>query len=256
MHRRIKEIARTPTLLLAVDFDGTLAPIVPHPEDATGDPHALSLLRRAAALPFTIVAIVSGRALADLRARTPPIDGLWLVGGHGAEISGPLLQQRADDLTHILDDLAARLKEAAPPSAGFVHEPKPTGIAVHYRAVDEPSAAAALKSIVESIAPSFSLHVRHGKKVVELLAPDTDKGRALNTVRALIKATATIYLGDDVTDEDAFKVMAHTDLGVKVGAPPTAAAMCVPDLPEAHEIIADLVREREAWLGPGAGREA
>lgn len=256
MSSRIHEIARTPTLLLGVDFDGTLAPIVPHPKDAVGDPLALDLLRRAAALPATTVAIVSGRALDDLRSRTPAIDGLWLVGSHGAEISGPPLQLRPDDLAHILDDLAARLKEAAPPNAGFVHERKPTSIAVHYRAVDEQAGASALKAIVESIAPSLPLHVRHGKKVVELLAADADKGRAINTLRSLLKATAVIFLGDDMTDEDAFRVMGPADLGVKIGTPPTSASVCVPDLPDAHAIIADLVEEREAWLGRCDSREA
>src|SRR3990170_5703836 len=83
--QRMNEMARQPILLVACDFDGTLAPLVNDPRGARAEPEALRALRSLAALPQTYVAVVSGRGLADLRAVVGEQAGLRLLGSHGCE---------------------------------------------------------------------------------------------------------------------------------------------------------------------------
>ena len=248
MWDRLVQIAKTPRLLIATDFDGTLGPIVPHPELASPSAGMPNLLRTAIGLPRTFVGVVSGRALADLRQRLGPLPGAWLVGGHGAEISGPNLHVTPDDVSRRVDALAGPLLRAAPPSAGFLHEHKPTGIAVHYRHVDRHIADRAVAAIAEIAAAAPEVSLVHGKQVLELLAVDADKGRALNKVRRAAAATAVLYLGDDTTDEDAFAVLGSGDLSVKIGQPPTAAEFCIATIEEGHALLRALVEHRRMWL--------
>lgn len=248
LRNRVSVLARSPRLLLGVDFDGTLAPIADRPEDARADPRVLALLAQAAALPQTAVAVVSGRGLADLHERIDAAAGLWLVGAHGAEIDGPHFSKRADDVALVLEAIAEPLRRAAPESEGFVHERKPVSIAVHYRQVGDATAALAVDTIVETIANPAGLHVRHGKRVLELMAVDADKGRAVQRLRSAIGASTVVFLGDDITDEDAFRALGPGDLGVKIGEPPTEADVWVPTLGDGHRLIEQLVETRRRWL--------
>lgn len=240
-------IAQTPRLLVATDFDGTLADIVADHHAAIAHPDGLALLRRALALPQTCVAVVSGRALADLRARVGDLPGAWLVGSHGAEVQGPRLSRALPDLAKVLDPLEGTLAELAPASRGFRLERKPGSIAVHYREAD-PEAAARVVEHLEALATGPALHIRRGKMVVELLGVEADKGTALELVAFAAGATATYYAGDDITDEDAFKKLTPTDLAVKVGEGETQADLCVADVGAAREILKALLDEREVWL--------
>ena len=82
---RLRSVASTPILLVACDFDGTLAPIVSHPKDATPDEASLLATTALANMPHTFGAVISGRALSDLTRMVQGSDKLWLVGSHGAE---------------------------------------------------------------------------------------------------------------------------------------------------------------------------
>lgn len=248
MRSIVSLLAKTSRLLIASDFDGTLAPIVNHPDQAAAPTEILELLRRAAALPQTNVAIVSGRSLSDLRARIGDIKHAWFVGGHGAEISGPRLEHVPDDVSLLLESISEPLRQAAPASLGFVHERKPTSIAVHYRHVAPANAETVVKNIIENIASPARLAIRHGKKVIELLGVDVDKGRAVAKLQFATGSTGTFYMGDDVTDEDAFGALGDHDISVKVGEVPTKADFCVPGLAEAHALLTELVEHREQWL--------
>lgn len=248
MRNPITQLSRTPRLLVAIDFDGTLAPIVPRPEQAVADGEAIGTLLAIAGLPQTDVAVVSGRALRDLRERVKPPAHVWLVGGHGAEIEGPRYERHPPDLEPVLDGLMTQLRGAAPESSGFLLERKRASVAVHYRAVDEARAERAVKTIAQEIAPGVEARVRHGKMVIELLVWDADKGSAVTKLRALTAASGVIYAGDDVTDEDAFRVLGQTDLAVKVGEPPTEADVCVPGLADIRELLATVLSERRRYL--------
>jgi trehalose 6-phosphate phosphatase len=247
MKGRLDAIAGTPRLLIAADFDGTLAPIVARPDLASPAPGAMASLRLALALPQTAVAVLTGRGLADLRERMGPLEGAWLSGGHGAELSGPHVEAPAHDASLLLESIAEPLRRLAPEGDGFLHERKPGSVAVHYRAVEPARAAAAVEAIVETVARPAGLAVRHGKMVVELMGVDADKGRALRRIQRLTGATATVYVGDDVTDEDAFAVLGSGDVAVKIGQPPTEADYVVATPEEAHALLAHLVELRDAW---------
>ncbi|MFA6046118.1 MAG: trehalose-phosphatase [Phycisphaerales bacterium] len=240
-------IAQTPRMLVATDFDGTLAEIVTDHDAAKAHPDGLALLRRALSLPQTCVAIVSGRALADLRVRVGSLPGAWLVGSHGAEIEGPRLSRAISALTTLLDPLEEKLANLAPAKLGFRLERKPSSIAVHFREVD-PAVAAPVLAPLEALAASSNLNIRRGKMVIELIAVDADKGSALERVAFAAGATATYYAGDDATDEDAFKMLSPNDLAVKVGPGETQADLCVPDIAAALATLNTLLDEREAWL--------
>lgn len=246
MINHLEQLARTPRLLIATDFDGTMGPIVPHPDDASASPGVVDLLKRAMALPQTFVAVVSGRALADLRRRLGPLPGAWLVGGHGSEISGPDIEDSPDDVSLLLESIAEPLRRIAPPAAGFLHERKPMSIAVHYRQVDPAVATEAIQAITRTVAEPAGLRLRPGKMVLELLAVDADKGRGLQKVREVTGATGVIYFGDDTTDEDAFRVLGEGDLSIKIGKPPTDAEFSVGTIGEAHTLLAELIEQRRA----------
>ncbi len=248
MKNRFTVLAHSARLLIATDFDGTLAAIAERPHMVAPPRSTIDLLRRAIALPQTCVAIVSGRGLSDLRARLGVLEGAWMVGGHGAEIAGPHMELFPDDVTAVLDRIAEPIRAAAPTTLGFWHERKLTSIAVHYRQVDTAVAGAAVRALVALAAEWSGVRVCHGKKVVELLAVDADKGRALRKIRHATGATRVLYLGDDVTDEDAFRALGDDDIAIKVGEPPTDADECVRSIEEAHAILLDVIGQREAWL--------
>ncbi len=248
MRHRLHQLARAPRLLLAVDFDGTLAPIVSHPDLARPSPGVMHHLRLAAALPQTCVAVVSGRSLDDLRQRLGPLDPAYLVGGHGAEILGPNLRLAPRDVSLVLESLRAPILAIAPEHLGFFLERKPTAFALHYRNVPDHLALPAVDRLVEEIAKPANLRIRHGKRVLELLIDHADKGAALQALRFAAGASAVAFFGDDVTDEDAFASLEQSDLGVKVGSHPTEAHECVESIEQAHAAIEELVAARRAWL--------
>lgn len=245
MQRRLESLARAEHLLIGCDFDGTIAPIAPRPDLAWACPKVLDALRRAAFLPRTSVAIVSGRSMTDLRSRLGNTNGLWLVGGHGASISGPGFEKVPDDVSAQLDVVARLLLRSAPEKLGFVHERKPTGIAVHYRSVTPAEAERVVPMLAYAIAIPAGLRIRHGKMVIEFQAVDTDKGRALTAIKDFVGATGVAFLGDDHTDEDAFRVLGPLDAAIKVGSHDSHAEFAADTVEDAQRIIIDLVRQRE-----------
>jgi len=207
-----------------LDYDGTLTPIV---ED-----HTKALLHedmRAALARLgerCAVTIVSGRDLERLRAlvgleSTP----LWYAGSHGLEIAGPQgcgesLEKAADFLSE-LDAVERKLGERLAGVEGHAVERKRFSIAVHYRRV-APQAAGTVKSIVDGVlADHPRLQLRHGKKVFEI-QPDIewDKGRAVLWILRRLgldrAEVVPVYVGDDLTDEDAFQVLAGRGLCIAV----------------------------------------
>jgi GH15 family glucan-1,4-alpha-glucosidase len=110
-----------------------------------------------------------------------------------------------------------------------------------------------VRELLDAAARQPALHVRQGKMVVELSVIKTDKGIALQTLRQRLGATAVLFLGDDVTDEDAFKTLTGPDVGIKVGEGDTAAKFRIPDTQAVARLLADIAERRAAWI---AGSEA
>lgn len=234
LHAALVQAAGTEHLLVACDFDGTLAPIVAHRDDARALPASLEALRVLTALDRTRVAAVSGRALADLVAVGGLPDGVLLVGSHGAELDDG---EPEDDVAERRDELVAAVRRVTAGVPGVDLETKPAGIAVHVRAAARSDAAAVLDALRAGPAQLPGVVAMPGKEVLELSVVSTDKGEALEVLKRRTGATATVFLGDDRTDESAFSRLGLADVGVKVGPGATVAGHRVPD----PEVVADVL---------------
>lgn len=242
----IDRLARVDRLLVTSDYDGVLAPIVNDPARAFPLAAAVLVLGALADLPDTTVAVVSGRARRDLAALSGLPPGVGLVGSHGAEFddgfpaaADPVVQQRKDRLEQALRDLVGN-------RPGVALEVKPVSVAVHTRNADRPVAAEVADTVNQGPATWPGVQVTTGKEVIELAVITTNKGTAVTTMRQRTGAGAVLFLGDDVTDEDAFAVLGDADVGVKIGPGGTAARFRVPDPESAVDLLRLLLRARSA----------
>jgi trehalose 6-phosphate phosphatase len=218
--------AATDHLLVALDFDGTMSPLVDRAEDARALPGSAAALRELARLPRTTTALISGRALDSLRAVASPEPETLLIGSHGAETwtgpDGTPLELTAEQ-AELLERATAAVQEVVDAHAGTVLEAKPAGVVVHTRTADEATAGLAADAARRALDSMDGLRVGEGKRVLEISVVDTDKGRGIGQLRKLAGATAVVFAGDDVTDEDAFAVLSPQDVGIKIGDGATAA---------------------------------
>jgi len=251
--RRIDQLAHAPVLLVASDYDGTLAPIVDDPARAVPLRESIIALRALAAMPHTHVAIISGRALADLAQQTDAAHDIHLVGSHGSEFEPGFASNLPPALLELRRRLGADLTEIAQSCPRAWLEQKPAALAFHYRNADPAAADAAIARIAAGPATVPGIHVRHGKCVIELSVVETNKGAALQRIRQQVGASAAIYFGDDFTDEDAFATLAGPDAAVKVGPGDTGAPFRVTDSTEVSRLLARLAEQRAVWL---AGAQA
>jgi trehalose-phosphatase len=231
-------------LALFLDYDGTLAPIVERPEDAVLDDETRAVLRRLAGRHA--VAIVSGRDLEDVRARVG-LDGIEYAGCHGFEIAGPGGNRVHAAAAAAAPQLGAAADMVAHDTRGIPGvqlERKRYTLAVHYRRA--PAAAHAVhEAVLRAQARHPALRVSGGKMVYELQPDvDWDKGRAvLWLIETLgLQDALPVYIGDDVTDEDAFRALAGRGLGIAVQeAPrPSAAAYRLSGPAEVRALLAAL----------------
>jgi trehalose 6-phosphate phosphatase len=205
------------------DFDGTLSEIVNDPDTARlADGAAEALTALSAQCP---VAILSGRDLADVRERIG-LPGLWYAGSHGFELTGPdgAHHENAEAAASVpvLAEAATALADQLGDIPGVVVEHKRFGVAVHYRnaARDRVGEVAAA---VRSAGQRAALRVTTGREVIELRPDvDWDKGKTLRWVLDYIRDNdgggplLPIYLGDDITDEDAFDAIADDGIAILV----------------------------------------
>ncbi len=244
----VAKLAEAPRLLVALDFDGTLAPIVDRPEDARSTARARDAIERMSEHEDTRVALVSGRALDSLKeVASPPVAAL-LSGSHGVELqldSGGdvTIDLREGELTR-LEHLIEIVEQAASAADGAWVERKPAGIALHTRKLGAGAGAALQRSAREMVEQELpGLATRSGKNVLEFAVRASDKGEALVRLRQHAGADAVIYVGDDITDEDAFAVLEGVDVGVKVGQGKSLAAYRLngpDDVAELLELLADV----------------
>jgi trehalose 6-phosphate phosphatase len=244
-------------LLVGLDFDGTLAPIVPRPADAALPAVTRPILEDLAARADTVVALISGRGLADLRSRVA-IDGIHYAGNHGLEIEGPgthRIHEEARATRDLLTDVARRIEADTRGIDGAIVENKGLTLSVHYRMVspgEEERVRAAAHAAVQGIA---GVRASDGRKVVEI-RPDVDwhKGRALRFLRDALLGEGSpapvIFVGDDRTDEDAFRELGDAGFGIVVGDPPPPWTAARAALASTHQVV-EFVRAL-AHDGPSA----
>ena len=237
----LSAFAAQPKVLVAVDFDGTLSPFVLDPMQARALPGGVEALRQAAALPGVSVAVVSGRDLGTLETITGigPGDGITLIGSHGAQLNlnehDDLDQEAAARLIAVTSELAAI--RARYPQVRLEH--KASAVALHTRGVDSSIATAAMAAAREVAQRHPGVHIMPGKNVVELTVLEANKGTAVVRLARATSSNATLYAGDDVTDERAFAALdpASGDLTVKVGDGETIATQRVADQSAVVELL-------------------
>ncbi|GAA1730577.1 trehalose-phosphatase [Microcella frigidaquae] len=250
----ITRVAGVDRLLVALDFDGTLAPEVDDPEAARALPAAGPVLAGLRALPGTTVALVSGRSLASL-ARVAEVDAsVPLIGSHGLELrfgqgESPVPVDAAEAAR--VAALRVRLEPLVAAVEGAWIEEKPAGFAVHVRRVEGERASRLLAALRAETADERDLTVRAGKNVLEFAVRDATKGDGLAALRRRFAPDAVLFAGDDVTDEDALAVLGPGDVGIKVGAAPTIAAHRVADPASLVNVLRLLMSTRES---PGSSR--
>jgi trehalose-phosphatase len=245
----VKRIARTPNLLVACDYDGTLAPIVDDHTNAAPLPEAVAAIRSLAALPQTTVAVISGRSLRDLAALSRLPSEVHLVGSHGSEFDVGFVERIAPELGELRTRLGRAIMELAGNRPGIRLEQKPASVAVHTRGADHRIATDTLEALRSGPATWPGVHVTTGKEVMELSVVATDKGKAVDELRTQLSATAVIFLGDDVTDENAFANLQGPDVGIKIGpADETKATYAVEDPEMGVRVLAMLMESRRRWL--------
>jgi trehalose 6-phosphate phosphatase len=244
----LRALAGRDRILVATDFDGVLAPLVEDPSTSRPVAGSMRMLREFAAMPSVFVAIVSGRQLAALRSLTgvKPSDDIVLIGSHGAE------PDRKLPLDLIFDDAArarlaratAALQEvvAAHPPTRIEH--KPHGVVLHTRGLPADVAQAATRDALAIAIPHVD--VMQGKQMVEFTVLPVTKGIALQALTTQFGTDASIYFGDDVTDERAFEVLVRdpANVTIKVGAGDTLAQFRVDGPPNVVHALETLYAER------------
>lgn len=215
------ELLRARSLWLGLDFDGTLAPVVSTPEGASLGEEVRNTLAALSREECMDVAIISGRDLSDIRSKVN-LKGITFAGNHGMQIVGSGITFE-DTVAHALrptiDKVEFILRERLRAIPGALIEHKGLSISVHYRLADPDDMPRIESAITELVDAYPAIRTRLGVKVIEILpVASAHKGVA---VRKLLEMRADreplpIYLGDDVTDEDAFKAIPE-GLTIRVG---------------------------------------
>lgn len=205
-----------PVGLFAFDVDGVLAPIVDHADDARLSAGVAGLLDELG--ERTSLAIVSGRSLRDLRELFAFPPAAHVIGSHGLESAddGPLVLD--DRERRVLGRLAALAAEAVVGAGeGAWLERKPASVVLHTRLADPEMGQLAADALARVGRKVEGAHVKPGHQIVELLARHTTKGHALLTLADRLGRRPIVFLGDDVTDEEAFAMLGPDDVSIRVG---------------------------------------
>ncbi len=243
---RVARDADARPLLVALDFDGTLAPLQDDPTMSRVLPEGVEPLRRIAQAEGVALALVSGRALHDLHGLAEVPVGTYLIGSHGAERARVARHGLDRDVVQLTDEQADRLAALGAQASAIARgrdgvwvETKPTAVVVHTRLAERDDAAAAEEQAL-ALGDALGSGVLHGKDVVEISVLHASKGEALGALRDELGARVVVYAGDDVTDEHAFEALGDHDVTVKVGEGATVARLRLADPAEMTAALASL----------------
>jgi trehalose 6-phosphate phosphatase len=197
-------------VLVAFDFDGTLAPIVRDPATAAMRVKTRRLLERVASL--YPCAVISGRARRDVMAKVSGIPLRAVFGNHGIE---PMRDPRST--RRLMNQWQTQLRDLLPKVRGLVVEDKGASLAIHYRQAERRGEIH--RTVLEAAGGLPEARILEGKMVVNLLpAGSPDKGAALADLRRRLRCQSAIFVGDDDTDEDAFALASQGWLlGIRIG---------------------------------------
>jgi trehalose-phosphatase len=227
--KHIREaIKRHEHVLLLLDYDGTLTPIVSRPELAKLSGGTKKLVTNLVKNLFFTVAVISGRSLKDVK-NLIGIKGIVYAGNHGLEIEGPKIKfanPAAQDAKPLLKDISKKLKSELSDIEGALVEDKGLSLSIHFRLVktrDLIKLRAVLNRTLRPWRLKKKIRLTYGKKIYEVRPPvKWDKGKATKLLYArterLHPKTIPIFIGDDKTDEDAFKALKGKGISVFVGS--------------------------------------
>jgi alpha,alpha-trehalase len=218
-----KERIRGEKVSIFLDYDGTLTPIVGRPESAQLSYLMRELLKKLK--KCYPVAIISGRRLDDLQERVG-IDGVVYAGNHGLEIYSEEMSfqiKGARRLKTVLNKITGDLEHIIKDIKGVIIENKGLTASIHYRLIDRRDVPRVIEAVKEKLSPYMEegkVRVAEGKKVIEVRpSVDWDKGKAVKWIlrRGGFKRTLPVYIGDDETDRDAFRVLKDHGISIVVG---------------------------------------
>jgi trehalose 6-phosphate phosphatase len=224
-------------VLLAFDFDGTLAPIVDHPRDAVMRPQTKAALRHLTRLYPCVV--ISGRSREDVRQRLNGTGVHAVVGNHGADlVSSSETQRQIAHWASVLEDNLRNLE-------GVWVENKGLSLTIHYRT--SPDKRVARTRIAKAVGSLTGARITPARKAVNILSPSApDKGKAMEIQMQQLGCECAVFIGDDETDEDVFTRDWGGELfGISVGARKSAAEYSLRSQLEVDRLLETLVTLRD-----------
>ena len=247
---------RKKKLVFFFDYDGTLTPIVAHPKDALLGGKVRAQLEVLA--QHSTVSIISGRDKDDVK-KLVGLKNIYYAGSHGFDIEGPeganLRHEEGDRFIPVIQSVTVELREALQDIPGVQIEPKKFAVAIHYRNVPKEHVNEVKHITADLIAHHKDLETGKGKMVIEVRpSVEWDKGKAMHWISSALKAKGPdfhhIYIGDDITDEDAFKVLPENGTVILVGrhGQPSYADYKIEETDEVPELLKsfiEIIRKNE-----------
>lgn len=224
----MRDIVRSSRLMVFLDYDGTLSPIAATPGDAVLPKAAKVLLSALSQLSGCAVVVISGRRLKDLKQQCVGLKRIAYAGNHGLEIAGADIGRwDFKGFKKDLRDLKAQIRKAVALFQGAFLEDKGLTLSLHYRLVaaqDIPAVKTAIDLVTRPLRLQRKIRIIPGKKVFDIRPPwNWDKGKAVAWFLARqreiwkTKEILAVYLGDDTTDENAFRALKNQGMTVVVG---------------------------------------
>lgn len=210
-------------ILLMLDFDGTLVPIIDDPVKCYLSSEVKQYLSMISRTKGFTVAVISGRSLSDIKKRVA-LRGLYYSGSHGLEISGPTINFVHADVYRIkpsIDKLRSLVEKEMRDTEGLIIEKKRFSFSCHYRMVKKGNVGKAIKKLLAFLSQTFAredVTILRGKKVIEVIPRiPWNKGKAARLIiNHLQNKPMPVYAGDDTTDEFAFRALRNLGLTVRI----------------------------------------
>ena len=241
LEKALADLSVHPKVLVALDFDGTLAPLQDDPENSRMLPESREVVDALTDIDGVHLSLVTGRAFENIMRVADPHPDWFLVGSHGIEVVAPHERDSYATPQLVPDGLLQGFHKIAQDIPGPRIEVKPFGLAIHTRGL-EADVAAAAEAATRLLCDEWpdELVMRSGHGILECAVSGRTKGDGLRSLWEALDVHATLFIGDDVTDEDGFAVLGSGDLGIKVGAGATKASHRVADPHEVTRVLWNL----------------